>query len=112
MKKITTTLAALTLASGCVWALPTIEKKLDRGVVAVKTTAGNFVSWRSLVTDNPKMTFDVYRDGTKINTQPITAGTNIQDNQAPAGAKYVVKALVDGTVVETSPEITAETDTY
>lgn len=112
MKKITASLAALMLASGCMWALPTIEKKLDRGVVAVTTTSGTFVSWRSLVTDNKAMTFDVYRDGTKVNAEPITAGTNLQDKEGKAGSKYVVKALVEGSVVETSPEATAEAAAY
>lgn len=63
---------------------------------------GVFVSWRSLESDAPKTTFDVYRDGTKINAQPITGGTNILDNSGNATSTYVVKALVNGEVVETS----------
>ena len=45
---------------------------LDRGVVAVKTDEGVFVSWRSLARDGKDTTFDVYRDGVKINDTPIT----------------------------------------
>ncbi len=63
---------------------------------------GVFVSWRSLESDAPKTTFDVYRDGTKINAEPITGGTNILDNSGNATSTYVVKALVNGEVVETS----------
>ena len=46
-------------------------EKLDRGVVAVKTDGGVFVSWRSLVSDDKDLSFDVYRDGVKINESPI-----------------------------------------
>lgn len=71
MKKISTTILALALAAGSASAFPVAEK-LDRGVIAVKTSSGNFISWRSLTSDDPSMTFDVYRDGTKVNTEPIT----------------------------------------
>ncbi len=111
MKKISTAILALALAAGTASAFP-IAEKLDRGVVAVKTSTGNFISWRSLTSDDASMTFDVYRDGTKINTEPITAGTNIKDGAGTATSKYVIKASVGGTVVETSPETSVETDVY
>ena len=111
MKKISTTILALALAAGSASAFPVAEK-LDRGVIAVKTSSGNFISWRSLTSDDPSMTFDVYRDGTKVNTEPITAGTNIKDAAGTATSKYVIKATVGGTVVETSPEATVEADVY
>lgn len=111
MKKISTAFLALALATGSASAFPVAEK-LDRGVIAVKTSSGNFISWRSLTSDDPSMTFDVYRDGTKVNTEPITAGTNIKDAAGTATSKYVIKATVGGTVVETSPEATVEADVY
>ncbi len=36
---------------------------LDRGVIAMKTADGVFVSWRSLGNDDKEITFDLYRDG-------------------------------------------------
>ena len=60
---------------------------LDRGVVAVKTDEGVFVSWRSLARDGQDPTFDVYRDGVKINHTPITKVTNHTDPAGNAGAK-------------------------
>lgn len=82
-------------------------EKLDRGVVAVKTDKGVFVSWRSLVSDDKAMAFDVYRDGTKVNATPISSKTNFTDAQGTSGAKYSVKALVGSDVVDTSNEVAA-----
>lgn len=79
-------------------------EKLDRGVVAVKTDKGVFVSWRSLVSDDKAMAFDVYRDNVKINETPLKSKTNFTDAAGTAGAKYTVKAVVDNNVVETSKE--------
>lgn len=81
--------AAVALCAGA--ATPQAEF-LDRGVVAVKTTDGVFVSWRSLNTDPETATFDIYRDGVKINTAPISAVTNFTDPDGVAGATYEVKA--------------------
>nr|WP_231952964.1 rhamnogalacturonan lyase [Paenibacillus sp. AD87] len=70
---------------------------LDRGVVAVKTGTGVFVSWRLLGTEGSNVSFNVYRDGTKINTSPITNSTNLQDASGTSSSKYTVRAVVSGT---------------
>ncbi len=75
-------------------------ENLDRGVVAMYASPGVFVSWRSLETDAPKMTFDVFRNGVKVNDEPITGGTNILDSKGNATSTYVVKAYVNGELVE------------
>lgn len=64
---------------------------LDRGVVAVNTENGVFVSWRSLADDSKSTTFDVYRDGVKVNAEPIKGGTNLLDAEGTVSSKYVVK---------------------
>lgn len=85
---------------------------LDRGLIVVKAESGVFVSWRSLASDDPSMTFDLYRDGVKVNRTPITAGTNYPDTRGKVTTKYYVTASVDGTMVETTPEIGVEVDAY
>ncbi|WP_145151984.1 rhamnogalacturonan lyase [Paenibacillus xylanexedens] len=70
---------------------------LDRGVVAVKTGTGVFVSWRLLGTEGSNVSFNVYRDGTKVNTTPITNSTNLQDASGTSSSKYTVRAVVSGT---------------
>jgi len=87
-------------------------EQLDRGVVAVKTESGVFVSWRSLVTDDKSLTFDVYRDGVKINESPIDKCTNYTDHTGNASSKYVVKALLGNEVKESSDEITPWSNFY
>ena len=42
-----------------------VNEKLNRAPVAVKTSEGILVSWRSLTSDPKELTFDVYRNGTK-----------------------------------------------
>lgn len=79
-------------------------EKLDRGVVAVKTDGGVFVSWRSLLGDDKATAFDVYRDGVKITATPLTSKTNITDADGTVASKYTVKALVNDQVTETSAE--------
>nr|WSY57661.1 rhamnogalacturonan lyase [Streptomyces sp. NBC_00886] len=69
---------------------------LDRGVVSVHTDSGNLVGWRWLGTDPDKVSFNVYRAGTKVNPTPITGSTNYFHAGAPAQADYTVRAIVGG----------------
>ncbi|WP_438009698.1 rhamnogalacturonan lyase [Sorangium sp. So ce321] len=71
-------------------------ENLCRGVVAVRSGDGNFISWRLMGYEDPAIGFNVYRDGTKVNGAPITDSTNYVDSGAPGGAKYTVRAVIDG----------------
>ncbi len=71
-------------------------ERLDRGVVAVATSSGVFVSWRMLGTEADDVAFNVYRNGTKLNASPITTSTNFVDGTGALGAKYTVAAVVKG----------------
>ncbi|WP_437758581.1 rhamnogalacturonan lyase [Sorangium sp. So ce1389] len=71
-------------------------ENLCRGVVAVRSGDGNFISWRLMGYEDPSIGFNVYRDGTKVNDTPITDSTNYFDSGAPGGAKYTVRAVIDG----------------
>lgn len=85
---------------------------LDRGVVAVKTAGGVYISWRSLTTDNKALAFDIYRDGVKINTEPVAKSTNFTDAAGTAQSKYVVRAVLGNTVQESSKETPVWADGY
>ncbi|WP_162466059.1 RICIN domain-containing protein [Streptomyces taklimakanensis] len=74
---------------------------LDRGLVSVRSGSGNLVSWRLLGTESRDVAFNLYRDGTRVNSSPITGSTNHLDPGAPAGASYTVRAVVGG--VEQAP---------
>jgi len=66
-------------------------------LVAMKTGTGVFVSWRLLGTEGSNVSFNVYRDGTKVNASPITNSTNLQDASGTSSSKYTVRAVVGGT---------------
>lgn len=85
---------------------------LGRGLVAVKTKAGVYLSWRCLTSDKSSQGYDVYRDGVKVNAEPITGSTNYVDASGTADAKYVVKAVDGGQVVETTPEAAVWPEVY
>jgi rhamnogalacturonan endolyase len=67
-------------------------ERLDRGVVAIHTQDGNFVSWRLLGQEDAATTFNLYRDGKRLNDAPLAA-TNFVDKGAAASASYSVRAV-------------------
>ncbi|WP_281254500.1 rhamnogalacturonan lyase [Paenibacillus rigui] len=69
---------------------------LDRGLVAVKTNDGVFVSWRLLGTEPSGISFNLYRDGKKVNMTPITISTNYLDTSGTSASTYTVRAVVNG----------------
>lgn len=91
-----------TLASALVAALATSSgaarqlENLDRGLVAIKTTTGVFLSWRLLGTETSGVSFNLYRDGAKIATISSTAATNYTDASGTTSSAYAVKAVVGG----------------
>lgn len=66
---------------------------LDRGLVAVKVDKGVFLSWRLLGTEDPSISFNVYRDGVKLNSSPITSSTNYVDADGTENSTYYVRAV-------------------
>ncbi|MEV6349640.1 rhamnogalacturonan lyase [Actinoplanes sp. NPDC051851] len=88
-------LAGLVVAPATTAAADTTSttENLDRGLISLRTTTGNFLSWRLLKSDPADVTFDVYRGSTKVDT---TSGTNFTDAGAPVGATYTVRPVSDG----------------
>lgn len=70
-------------------------EKLDRGVVALASTGGVFVSWRQLGNEAADVRFNVYRDGQRVNREP-QALTNLVDVQGRSDSLYTVRAVVAG----------------
>ena len=69
---------------------------LNRGLVAVKTTNGVFLSWRVLGTDGNTTGFNLYRDGEKIASFTGSQASNYTDTKGTSSSKYSVKAVVGG----------------
>lgn len=69
---------------------------LNRGLVAVKTSGGVFLSWRLLGTEGSSTSFNLYRDGEKIATLSGTDATNYTDAKGTTSNRYSVKAVLNG----------------
>ena len=70
-------------------------ENLNRGLIAVRTSPNQvFLSWRLLGTEPEVTTFNVYRDGKKLNTIPLAITTNFIDNSGNTGI-YTVRAVVN-----------------
>ena len=85
-------------------------ESLGRGVVAMRHSGGNFVSWRLLGNEGDNVTFDLIRDGKTIAEGLRT--TNYNDAAGSASSVYKVAKRVDGEVAETSAEAATWADTY
>ena len=68
--------------------------KLDRGVVAVNTTGGVFVSWRIQAEEYYGVKYNLYRGDTKI-AENLTV-SNYKDAGGSASSTYSVAAVVNG----------------
>ncbi|MET0265715.1 MAG: hypothetical protein ABW202_08880, partial [Duganella sp.] len=92
--------------AGAAQLAPRWVEALDRGAVAVPATdGGNMVSWRLLASDDPRTAFDVYRDGKKINAQPLGGATNLVDKAGTAKSTYVIRTLAGGKEVAASKPV-------
>lgn len=67
---------------------------LDRGLVALGIKNGVFLSWRMVGSDNPDVGFNLYKNGTKLNTTPITSSTNYVDPSGLVSDLYKVEAIL------------------
>ena len=75
-------------------------EKLGRGVIAVRQNADEvFVTWRYLSKDAMKTAFNVYRDGKKVNSEPVAEVTYFIDRNRGGGV-YSVRPVVDGRELE------------
>lgn len=73
---------------------------LDRGVVAVPENSGQgiLVTWRLLASEyNQGLTFNVYRNGDKVNTSPVAA-LDYVDAGGKTGDSYVVETINTGAI--------------
>ena len=69
------------------------REQLNRGVVAIRNDQQVIVSWRTLTSDAKGQPFDVYRNGEKLNPEPLTKGGTffIDNNPLPTAATYEVQ---------------------
>ena len=85
---------------------PRVMEEIDRGLIAIDRGIDVYLSWRLLGKEAPDLGFNVYRDGTKLNSSPITDRTNFVDDNGDAEATYSVISVENGTEI-TDSEATA-----
>ena len=111
MKKRILIFSALLLTFALELSAQRMTEKLDRGLVAVQTSNGVFCSWRIMGEEYYDVKYNLYRDGTKVNSEPLSV-SNYSDAAGTASSKYTVKAVVRGTEQAASKEATVWTDSY
>lgn len=77
---------------------------LNRGLVAVLTDGGVFLSWRYLNTDQDDIAFNIYKNGNKVNVAPIGNVTNYLDATGADSSQYQISTVVNGKEVM-EPEV-------
>ncbi len=113
-KRLTAAAAALTMAASAVssFGVPmtadaaygaggngkAVMEYLDRGIYAVKSGNGMFVSWRWNADDADDAEFRLYRDDKLIYTSKKGDPTSYQDNGGGTGSKYRVDCVEGGKV--------------
>ena len=78
---------------------------LDRGLVALETREGVYLSWRVLGTDGDDIGFNLYRNETKITDLAITKTSNHLDTEGRAGDRYAVEVVSKDQPLERSKEV-------
>lgn len=100
MKRILISLVLLAISSIGVWAQRQTDA-LDRGLVAVKVSGGVYCSWRILPDEYYDVQYNLYRDGTKVNSEPLSV-SNYTDASGTTSSTYTVEAVVRGTTQDQS----------
>ena len=78
------------------------RERLNRGVVAIRHGQQVIISWRTLTSDAKGQPFDIYRNGEKLNREPLTKGGTffVDENPLPTTTTYEVRGgAVDGRYV-------------
>ena len=110
MKKIAMLICSLMLTATAAMA-QRMTDVLDRGLVAMKSGTGVFLSWRVLGEEYYDVTYNVYRDGEKLNDEPLSA-SNYQDKQGTVSNSYTIRAVVRGEEQEDSKAVTPWAKAY
>lgn len=87
-------------------------EKLDRGLVVVPSTnSKKLVSWRRFGYDDPKVTFDLYKNGVLIDSM-LTVTNRLVSSTLSRQDEFQVVARVDGVEVDRSKVVTGWSDFY
>ncbi|HPY58346.1 MAG TPA: autotransporter-associated beta strand repeat-containing protein [Bacteroidales bacterium] len=72
-----------------------LMENLDRGLTAVKVSNGVFVSWRMLGSEWNNTQYNLYRNGVKLNTEPLSV-SNYLDEGGSNASTYTLGLVKEG----------------
>ncbi len=87
------------------WATAAAQPKMEnlsRGLIAIKTNSGVYLSWRLLGHEAFETVYDIYRDGTKITSTPVADKTNYVDGSGTTASTYQIVSSLNGNAIDTS----------
>ncbi len=87
-----------------------VMDQLDRGLVAVKTSSGVFVSWRIQADEYYDVTYNLYRNGTLVAENLTTS--NFTDASGNTSSSYTVEAVKHGVKQTASAAATPWANSY
>ncbi len=76
-------------------------ENLNHGMLALKTDDGILVSWRVLESEWYDVTYNIYRNGVKINDSAIDGASNILDESGTTSSTYTLSLVENGIESET-----------
>ncbi len=85
--------------------------RLDRGLVAVPSGGGNFISWRIFGEEYYDTEYNLYCNGTKLNSTPLKV-SNYTHSGGTSSSRYQVAAVVRGVEQAKSAEVTRWSNQY
>ena len=85
--------------------------RLDRGLVAIPSGSGNFISWRIFGEEYYDTEYNLYCNGTKLNTTPLKV-SNYTHSGGNANSRYQVAPVVRGVEQEKSAEVKRWSNQY
>jgi len=89
-----------------------VMEKLDRGLIAFQRENDIMLSWRLLGSDTRSTGFNIYRNGTLINDQPIQDRTNYIDAKGSSSSSYYIKPVINGSEAQKSEEVNVWENNY
>lgn len=73
------------------------REKLNRGLVAVKKSENvNFIAWRYFSADPINIAFNIYRNGVKLNKEPLSKSTCYEDHTKEVNPIYELRSIHNG----------------
>lgn len=104
MKKILLLFIGISVVLSSAFAQRRMEN-LDRGLMAAKVSNGVYVNWRITGQEYHNTSYNLYKDGVKLNNQPITGASNYLDESGTTNSKYKVTPVVNGVEGVASKEV-------